>query len=106
MRVPILHSSLSIYCRILLTLACLAGPFATLLAGQTRDPVSEALSLMNKGQLDKALELLTLLEAADQEPKGAEYLLGAELNRPSEWPSIARATSILLYCRHLQASDS
>jgi len=82
MRVPILHSSLSIYCRILLTLACLAGPFATLLAGQTRDPVSEALSLMNKGQLDKALELLTLLEAADQEPKGAEYLLGAELNRP------------------------
>jgi tetratricopeptide (TPR) repeat protein len=50
--------------------------FATLLSGQTADPIAEAQGLMNKGQLDKALELLTPLVESHPEPKGAEYLRG------------------------------
>src|SRR5271163_3956991 len=91
MRVPMFHHSFSISCRIVLTVACLAPPFTTLLAGQTANPVSEAQNLMNKGQLDKALELLTPLGATDPEPKGAEYLRGLILYEKGDMQNAATA---------------
>lgn len=90
MRIPIVQYKFSASCRIVLTVACLVGPFATILAGQTANPVSEAQSLMNKGQLDKALELLTPLGATDQEPKGAEYLRGLILYEKGDLQNAAR----------------
>ena len=45
----ILQHRVSVSCRIVLTVACLTCLFATLVSGQTADPVSEAQSLMNKG---------------------------------------------------------
>src|SRR5580692_8532389 len=76
MHVPKLQHSSSLLFRIVLTVACLQGPSATLLVGQASDPVSEAEHLMKKGQPDKALELLNPLSATTPEPKGAEYLRG------------------------------
>ena len=76
MRVPKLQDSSLLLFRIVLTVACLHGPFATLLIGQAPDPVSEAEHLMKKGQPDKALELLNPLTAITPEPKGTEYLRG------------------------------
>ena len=91
MRIPILQYRVSVSCRIVLTVACLTGLFATLLSGQTADPVSEAQSLMNKGQLDKALELLTPLGATNPEPKGAEYLRGLILYEKGDLQNAATA---------------
>ncbi len=76
MRMPTLKYGFILCLRIGLALVWLPGPFATWLAGQTVDPVSEARTLMNKGQLDKALEVLTPPAIAEPEPKGAEYLRG------------------------------
>ena len=68
--------SFFIYFQIVLTVTLFGVVSVTLLVGQTVSPVSEAQNLMNKGQLDKALELLTPLSTIDPEPKGAEYLRG------------------------------
>ncbi len=68
--------SFFICCQVVLTVTCFGVMSVTFVAGQTVGPVSEAQNLMNKGQLDKALELLTPLGATDPEPKGAEYLRG------------------------------
>ena len=77
MHVPKLPNNFTlVLLRIVLTVACLQGPFATLLVGQASDPVSEAEHLMKKGQPDKALELLNPLSATTPEPKGSEYLRG------------------------------
>ncbi|WP_414633403.1 tetratricopeptide repeat protein [Acidisarcina polymorpha] len=78
-------------CRIAVAIACLSGPFATLLAGQTVDRVSEAQALMNKGQLDKALELLTPSAAASPEAKGSEYLRGLILYEKGDLQNAAAA---------------
>ncbi len=46
---------------------------------------------MNKGQFDKALELLTPLAATDPEPKGAEYLRGLILYEKGDLQNAATA---------------
>jgi tetratricopeptide (TPR) repeat protein len=91
MRAPKLQYSFFICCRIVLTLACLGALSVAFLPGQTADPVSDARNLMNKGQLDKALELLTPLGAADREPKGAEYLRGLIFYEKSDLQNAATA---------------
>ncbi len=91
MRVPELPYSSSISRRIVLTIACLATSFVPLLVGQTADPVPAAQSLMNKGQLDQALELLTPLSAINPEPRGAEYLRGLILYQKGDLQNAASA---------------
>lgn len=91
MHIPILQFRVSFSRRIVLTVVCLAGPFAALLSGQTANPVSEAQSLMNKGQLDKALDVLTPLSATHPEPKGAEYLRGLILYEKGDLQNAATA---------------
>jgi hypothetical protein len=60
---PIASRIVLIVACLALIVACLALPSATLLSGQTAGPVSEAQSLMNKGQLDKALEPTSTMTA-------------------------------------------
>jgi tetratricopeptide (TPR) repeat protein len=80
-----------ICCKIMLTVTCVAVMFVNLLVGQTASPVSEAQNLMNKGQLDKALDLLTPLGGTDPEPKGAEYLRGLILYEKVDLQNAATA---------------
>jgi len=75
----------------LLTAACFGCISVTSLVGQTVDPVSEARDLMNRGQLDRALELLTPLRSSDPEPKGSEYLQGLILYEKGDLASAAAA---------------
>jgi len=76
---------------LMLTSVCLGYTSVPVLVGQTVSPVSEARSLMDKGQLDKALDLLAPLSATNPEPKGAEYLRGLLLYEKGDLPSAAAA---------------
>jgi tetratricopeptide (TPR) repeat protein len=79
-------------CRqIVLTVTCFGVMSVIVLMGQTVAPISEAQNLMKKGQLDKALELLTPLGATDPEPKGAEYLRGMILYEKGDLANAATA---------------
>src|SRR5450631_2015771 len=76
---------------LVLTSACFGYTSVPILVGQTVSPVTEARSLMDKGQLDKALDLLTPLSATDPETKGAEYLRGLILYEKGDLPRAAAA---------------
>lgn len=80
-----------LYSQVVLSAACFACLSATYLLGQSASPISEAQNLMNKGQLDKALELLNPLVATDPEPKGAEYLRGLILYEKGDLSGAATA---------------
>jgi len=91
MRSILKQFSLFICCQIVLATICFGVISLTPLVGQTVDPVSEAQKLMNKGQLDKALELLIPLGTTEPEPKGAEYLRGLILYEKSDLQNAATA---------------
>ncbi len=77
--------------RALLFLACLAFLFVTHVSSQAVDRVAEARMLMNKGQLDKALDLLAPPSAPDAAPKGAAYLRGLILYEKNDLQNAAAA---------------
>jgi tetratricopeptide (TPR) repeat protein len=58
---------------------------------QTGDAVSQAQEMIKLGRLDKALELLDPMAAADTEPKGVEYLRGLVLYQQGKLEDAAKA---------------